>query len=330
LYANITWHVNRTNETLTAAFDFARISPYEVINVLTGAPRDRLTEIRTAIISMSLAVATLLLMVDFFKKTINFEWSSKWENVLLFLIKIIVVKQVVQNSDVIMGYMFAGFSTITDVAIATNSGMIELLPFGDVQTYTISRVTWDSFWTSIGTFWNPFTTQTNVSEQFSYIISEEAVRIFYPGAPPFPAAGAIEVDSFAAPTTSSAFNTTLELILLQPYFLAMQAIGIIVFVITIGRVFELALYTIFAPLPLCTFASDVTSDVGKSFIKNYIAAVLQIVVIVVMFLVFAAMQQYYAAAGEGLEWTQSTLIRFVILIAFGMSVIKSGSWARKV
>jgi hypothetical protein len=108
----------------------------------------------------------------------------------------------------------------------------------------------------------------------------------------------------------------------------MKGVSVAVFIIVIGRVFELALYTIFAPLPLATFASDVSNDVGKSFIKNYIACVLQIAVIVVMFMVYVAMQQFFGNAANG--FAQTKLIQFVVLISLGLAVIKSGTWARKV
>ena len=326
LYANITSNVRETNDILGRAFTFAQTSPYDVVNGIAGTEQgNRLVNIRNAIIAMALVITTLLLMVEFFKKTINFEWSSKWENILIFLVKIIVIKQVVQNADVLVGHVYAGFNSIN---MAAMGGSMDFLPFGSAQTYTISRVTWDSFWESVGTFWNPFTTQTNLSVNYHYVISEDAVRIFYPNAPAFPAAGAINTDSFAIPTSGNAFNTTLEMVLLQPYFLIMKGVAVAVFIIVIGRCFELALYTIFAPLPLATFASDVSNDVGKSFIKNYIACVLQIAVIVVMFMVYVAMQRYFGNAANG--FAQTKLIQFVVLISLGLAVIKSGTWARKV
>jgi hypothetical protein len=163
---------------------------------------------------------------------------------------------------------------------------------------------------------------------YTYVISEDAVRMFYPTAPAFPAAGDIDVESFLAPTSGNAFNTTLEMVLMQPYFLIMKGVAVAIFIIVIGRVFELALYTIFAPLPLATFASDVSNDVGKSFVKNYIAVVLQIGVIVVMFMVYVAMQNFFGNVGNG--FAQTKLIQFVVLISLGLAVIKSGTWARKV
>jgi len=329
LYADITRNVRETNDILDRAFTFARTSPYDVVNGLAGTAQGaRLVAIRNAIIALSLTVATLLLMVDFFRKTINFEWSSKWENILIFLVKIIIVKQVVQNADVLIGFIYSGFNSINTAALG---GSVDFLPFGTTETYSMpagwfaDRVHeifsfWGNVFSGRGWYADPMLTPT-------YEVSMDAVRIFYPNALPAPSLD-LSANPFPSPTNAETFNATLEIVLLQPYFLIMKGVAIAVFVITIGRVFELALYTIFAPLPLCTFASEVSNDVGKNFIKNYIACVIQIAVIVVMFMVFVAMQQFFGNAASGFATTK--LIQFVVLISLGLAVIKSGTWSRKV
>jgi hypothetical protein len=333
LYANITFNVRRTNATLNSAFDFAQTTPYQVIDGIAGTAQGNvLTSIRNAIIAMSLVVATLLLMVEFFRKPINFDWSSKWENILIFLVKVIVVKQVVQNSDVIMGYVYAGFNTINDAAIGDG---ISLLPEGNMVNYYVRHGAFQEYLHDIGAGLQLIFLGRDPGAMpgISVDISHDAVRMFYPDAV-FPAMDgatsyALRRSEFNVmlPASAAASTATVELTLLQPYFLVMHAVSLIVFVIIVGRVFELTLYTIFAPLPLSTFASEVTNDVGKNFIKNYIACVLQVAVIVVMFIVFVALQQYFAARTDGFAGTTS--IRFVVLISLGLSVVKSGAWAKK-
>ena len=110
VYVEITENVDEANDVMQKAFQFSQVSPYTVINMSTQTTVA--TNIINASRSLALIVAVLLLMVDFFRKTVNFEWSSKWENVLIFLIKIVVVKQVVQNADVIIGHIYSAFSTI--------------------------------------------------------------------------------------------------------------------------------------------------------------------------------------------------------------------------
>ena len=153
--------------------------------------------------------------------------------------------------------------------------------------------------------------------------------MFYPHAV-FPSGTTVQFEdhAFGNPTSALTFNPTIEIILWQPYFLAMKAIAYMIFVVTIGRIFELAVYTIFAPLPIATFASDTTHDVAKSFIKNYIATVIQIAVIVVMFIVYLAVAQYFANHTSGLSSLK--LIQFIALISLGLGVMKSGNWSKKI
>lgn len=323
IYVQITQNVKETNDILKSAFEFSQTSPYDVVNGIAGTAQGTIAvTVRSAAKSMALVVAALLLMVDFFKKSITFEWSSKWENILIFLIKIIVVKQVVQNADTIVAYIYAGFQSINDAATGTS---IDFLPYGTPTKYYVSinqsvfehlRKGWWDFWYDIGA--------GDVYNNYYYDISPDAVKMFYPSAV-FPEDTNLGITAFPEPTTAMMFMPTLEMVFIQPYFLVMKAIAYIVFVIVIGRVFELSVYTIFAPLPLVTFASDTTHDVAKSFLKNYIATVLQISVIVIMFIVYVAINKYIVGVFSGTK-----LIQVVILISLGLGVIKSGTWSKKI
>lgn len=323
IYVQITDNVRETNDILNDAFEFTQVSPYDIIARLagTGGPENIAIAVREASKTMALVVATLLLMVDFFRKSINFEWSSKWENILIFLVKIIVIKIVVQNADVIIGYIYAGFNSINEAATNTST---DFLPYGSTTTYYM-EVEEDIVTQMKKGWWDFFYDRASGDNihTYTYTISQEAVKMFYPTAV-FPATTNLGTDPFPAPTSGLMFMPTMEIVLWQPYFLVMKALAYVIFVIAIGRVFELCIYTIFAPLPLCTFASDITHDVAKNFIKNYIAAVLQIAVIVIMFIVYVAVN----------GWVNSNypnkLIQFVVLISLTLSVVKSGSWSKKV
>ncbi|MBR0484468.1 MAG: hypothetical protein IJJ69_06810 [Oscillospiraceae bacterium] len=322
IYATITENVKETNEILQKAFTFSQTSPYDVVNSLDDTSSGTIAiAVRNASKTMALVVATLLLMVDFFKKTVNFEWSSKWENILLFLIKIIVMKQIVQNADVIIGYIYAGFNSINKAATNTS---IDFLPYGTAETYTwvdedgiitkmFKKGWWDYFY-DLGA--------GQYRTTYTYLISQDAVKIFYPNAT-FNGTD-LNANPLANPTTAL-LMPTLEVVLLQPYFLVIKAIAYIIFVIVIGRVFELSIYTIFAPLPLATFASETSHDVAKNFIKNYIATVLQIAVIVIMFLIYAGMTKYIANL-----FPTTKMLQIIILISLGLGVVKSGAWSKKI
>lgn len=323
VYVDITESVQDTNDILNKAFQFSQTSPYEIVNKLYGTTQGNITiNVRNATKTMALVVATLLLMVDFFRKSINFEWSSKWENILLFLIKIIVVKQVVQNADIIVGYIYSGFQSINKAAVGSN---INFLPCDDTIDYycRIKQTVLEQLHKSWWDFWYDKGASANYNEYY-YQISPSAVKMFYPNAT-FPATNDLTVSPFANPTTRLNFMPTLEIAFLQPYFLVMKALAYVIFVISIGRVFELAVYTIFAPLPLATFASDTTHDVAKSFLKNYIATVLQIAVIVIMFMIYVAVNKYIIIA-----FINTKLIQFVVLISLTLSVVKSGAWSKKI
>ena len=105
----------------------------------------------------------------------------------------------------------------------------------------------------------------------------------------------------------------------------MKALAYFIFVIVAGRVFELAVYTLFAPLPLATFASEGSHDIAKGFIKNYVATVIQIAVIVAMFIVYVALNQYVVEL-----FSSTKMIQLVVLITLGLGVFKSGTWAKKI
>lgn len=323
VYVQITDNVRETNDILKRAFEFSQVSPYDIVNAIAGTVQGNIAvAVRNATKSMALVVATILLLVDFFKKSITFEWSSKWENILIFLIKIIVVKQVVQNADTIVAYIYAGFQSINKAATGTS---VDFLPYGTTTEYYMTikqsfveqaKKGWWDFWYDIG--------GGDVYNYYYYKISPEAVKMFYPSAV-FPSSTDLGTNAFPEPTTAMMFMPTLEMVFIQPYFLVMKAIAYIVFVIAIGRVFELSVYTIFAPLPLVTFASDTTHDVAKNFIKNYIATVLQIAVIVIMFIIYVALNKYVVTAFSGTK-----MLQLVVLIALGLGVIKSGAWSRKI
>jgi hypothetical protein len=125
------------------------------------------------------------------------------------------------------------------------------------------------------------------------------------------------------------FTPIVERVLLEPYFLVMWGIAAICFVIIIGRLFELTVRTIFAPLAFATFASDETHDIGKNFLKTYIACVLQIAVIAVMFMVYVSLTTWInETANTGLQALK--LIQFICLISLGLGVIKSGAWSKSI
>lgn len=55
-----------------------------------------------------------------------------------------------------------------------------------------------------------------------------------------------------------------------------------------GRFFKLYMYTAIAPIPLASFAGETTQNIGKSFLKSYIAVCLEGAIIVLACVIFSA------------------------------------------
>ena len=316
LYQTITDNVKEANDLLNKAFAFAKVSPFTILNSASGSIGDN---VKTASKTAALSIATLLLMVDFFRKSVTFEWSSRWENILIFLVKVLVIKQVVQNTDVIMDNIYSGLDYINQKALA--GGTVNFLPCGEMQHYNMlapyrgdSVVEW------------VYSLAWHVDIPYEYNISKQAVALFYPN-PDLPAPGTYNVEDypFKAPVDLPSFTPLIESVMLQPYFLIMKAIAVVIFVIAIGRVFELCIYTILAPLPLATFASETTHEVAKNFLKNYVATILQVAVIVTMFAVYGAVNAYFTSLGTAIKY-----IQLVTLISLGLGVVKSGTWSKRI
>lgn len=155
-----------------------------------------------------------------------------------------------------------------------------------------------------------------------YIVSAEAVNFLHPDffVPETTKCSPSEFEDMIA-SHNSDMVPILTLLLDQIYFLSMKALAIMVFVQIVGRAFELTVYTLLAPLPLATFASDGCSDVAKNFIKKYIACVLQITVIITMFLAYQGLMNVAEFTG---------LMQFASFIALSMGVMKSGQWSKNI
>ncbi|WP_052335677.1 hypothetical protein [Faecalispora jeddahensis] len=65
------------------------------------------------------------------------------------------------------------------------------------------------------------------------------------------------------------------LIQLQPLVFIMRGMGVIIMVIVYGRLFEIMLYWVFAPIPFATLIHSEYSQIGKNFIKLFAAVLLQ-------------------------------------------------------
>lgn len=328
LYQDITDETNDTNALISKALEFATTSPYSVMAKIprSGNVRAMALQIHKASMSVALVVATMLLMVDFFRKSANFEWASRWENILIFLVKVIVIKQVVQNCDVIISHVYAAFNYIVTYPQVDT---VKFLPQADMVQY---HITMPDKGDSIFQWAANKVKGSTVT--YEYNISKDAVHIFYPDAN-FLTGGNYDLDPFmqhTLPPVKRPFIPILEKFLKMPYFLAFKAMAIMIFVITIGRTFELCIYTLLAPLPMATFASETTHDVAKNFLKKYIAVVIQVAVILVMFAVYSGVTNYMGLSNTTAttSWSAVHFMHFVAFMSLGLGVLKSGAWAKSI
>ena len=115
---------------------------------------------------------------------------------------------------------------------------------------------------------------------------------------------------------------------LFPIFLLLKLCVLVCQVVIIGRIFELMVYTVVAPLPMSTFIASGANEVGKTFVKGYAAVCLQAFILVVMFIVYEpVMTAVQTAVGT---FTDGAMQSLLITGALGMGVLKSGSWAKKI
>lgn len=316
LYQEITSEAEITNGIMKEALEFAQKSPFEIIEKIT-TNKTIVDNLKTASQALSITIATLLLCIDFFKKSVNFEWSRSWENILLFLVKVIVIKVLVQNSDNIVESVYQGFNYINDQVIGAKD--FEFIPVGTIYDVTINKAMYTG-----SDLLNWATSTFNLGDDYLYTISPDSVHFLHPEfyVPTGNSYGMqaylneVALHSHEKPT-----YPIITLIFDQIYFLAMKAMAALVFVQVIGRAFELTVYTLLAPLPLATFASEVNCDVAKNFLKKYIACILQLTVIIIMFLAY----QGLVATVSG-----SALMGLVSFITLGIGVMRSGQWARNI
>ena len=89
-----------------------------------------------------------------------------------------------------------------------------------------------------------------------------------------------------------------------------------------GRFFKLYMYVAISPLPLATFASEETGQVGKSFIRSYIAVCLEGAIIVLACIIYSlfvssAPSVNPNASAVNQVWTYVGEIVFIMLVLTG-------------
>ena len=87
-----------------------------------------------------------------------------------------------------------------------------------------------------------------------------------------------------------------------------------------GRFFKLYMYTAIAPIPLASFAGETTQNIGKSFLKSYIAVCLEGAIIVLACIIFSAFATSPPVIDTGAE-AVNMVWKYVGELIFNMLVL---------
>lgn len=101
---------------------FSRVNPFHLSDAAAGTG-NHLTELMTNVSEIVVGVAfplcTLFFLLDFFKKSTDLQWI-KWENIFLFMIRVILAKVILENSMGIMEWIYTVFNNL---AINVNTAL---------------------------------------------------------------------------------------------------------------------------------------------------------------------------------------------------------------
>lgn len=131
---------NMYNEAVSM---FSRINPFN-LNAAAGTG-NHLTElmgnVSEIVVGVAFPLCTLFFLLEFFKKSMDLQWI-KWENIFLFLLKLIFAKIVIENSMEIMEWIYTVFNNL---AINVNTALgVGGNGFLDVRSKADDPIRWDA------------------------------------------------------------------------------------------------------------------------------------------------------------------------------------------
>ena len=235
---------------------------------------EKVAPLLDAIKGTAIILCAIFFLLDFFSKSLHFQWVS-WENVLMLFLKLTVAKVCVDNAEWITTMLYNGFCSLG-------------------SSITESDLT-HSFLPEPPELYSYFLTNTEVQKLDT--------QSFF-----------LNLDSLMMATKVNIIGWTILIVLLVSN------------VVIIGRMFELAVYTLVAPIPLSTLACDGLQDVGKNFLKSYAAVCIQAIVLIIMFLAYNAVSELLIPVFNILDGFKAIIMCLVL----GLSVMQSGQWAKRI
>lgn len=235
---------------------------------------EKLVPLLDAIKGTAIILCAIFFLLDFFSKSLHFQWVT-WENVLMLFLKLTVAKVCVDNAEWITTTLYNGFCSLGS-SITESDLTQSFLP--------------------------------EPPELYSYFLTNSEVQKL--GSQSF----FLNLDSLMMATKVNIIGWTILIVLLVSN------------VVIIGRMFELAVYTLVAPIPLSTLACDGMQDVGKNFLKSYAAVCIQAIVLIIMFLAYNAVSELLIPMFNLLDGFKAIIMCLVL----GLSVMQSGQWAKRI
>lgn len=292
--------------------------------------------VKSAVSATALSLLTLIFFIGFLGKTLNLQWVT-WENVLMLFLQLVIAKICVDNSAWIMDKTQNAFASLVQSVSFGGEEETE-----DDEEESVSSVT--------GWIYDLYKEYANTPQFIDTTKKTDVLLTAYVGHKflwfgkkyekdilSVPDKYFYFLDTYDAAAAYAAYNDIVDVKAqvtdLSPVFaymgvfinsLLIKAVLVIALVMMISRYMWLAVYTVAAPLSLATFASDETKDIGKSFIKSYIGVCLHATVLVIICVAFGAVSTtitHVPALGG--------FVGLIKTFAFGGMVMKSESVANK-
>lgn len=281
--------------------------------------------VKSAIEAGALSILGVIFIVNFLGKTLNLQWVT-WENVLMLLLQLLIGKVCVQNSEWLMSTIQKGFTSMIQTVQTIpdgdpegdSEGALDIgIDFIDMNNTTEVLLTADLKGGKIG---NDITDMPVLvpNGYFFFLEKEDAAKAYWSYD------ASIRGGLGIVKATVFDFSPAIAHIGVFVNGLIMKAVLAIALIMMIARFMWLAVYTVAAPLSLAMFATDETKDIGKSFIKSYCGVCLHAMVLLIILVSFGAVSaSLTTVAGIG------GFIGLVKTFALGGMIMKSESVANK-
>lgn len=291
--------INSINEMFSGFWGFLT-NDYYYTKIMS---EPTVVSIMSTVKGVALSLLTLVFFINFLGKTLNLQWVT-WENVLMLLLQLVVAKVCVQNAEFLLDKTQSAFTSMVQAV-----PQFDFIKRGEMTSVTVQGRTGNILWFDI--------------EDTAYFDMDRSYFYFLDRADAARAYGAVYGKITIQPKTFDFSPVFAYMGVFLNSFL-MKAILVVALVIMISRYMWLAVYTVASPLALATFAGEATRDIGKSFIKSYLGCCMHVVVLAIICGAFGAVTSSISSVPA-----LGGFIGLIKTFAFGGMIMKSESIANK-